>query len=58
MRLNQTEMKLYEKRKRLYMLTTAEVATILNCKPEDIFKCSVGNEVHPEVVQAVREWIA
>lgn len=57
MRLNQDEMRMYEEKKRRYMLTTSELATMLNAKPEDVFKCSVGHDVHPEVCEAVRYWI-
>lgn len=57
-KLTNEEKRLYEKKKQAYLLTTSDLATMLNAKPEDLFRCSIGQEVHPEVYEAVKEWIS
>jgi hypothetical protein len=57
-KLTNEEKRQYDKKKQAYMLTTSDLATILNVKPEDVFRCSIGQEVHPDVYEAVKEWIS
>lgn len=57
-KLTNEEKRLYDQKKTDYLLTTSELATILGAKPEDVFRCAIGQEVHPEVYEAVKEWIS
>lgn len=58
MRLTHEEMRQYETKKKDYMLTTTDLATMLGTTPEDLFKCSVGHDVNENVCDAVKEWIS
>lgn len=58
MKLTNEEKRQYEKKKQVYMLSTSELATLLAVKPEDLFRCTIGQEVTPDVYEAVKEWIS
>ena len=57
-KLTNEEKRQYEKKKQAYLLTTSELADMLHVKPEDLFRCTIGQEVTPDVYEAVKEWIS
>lgn len=57
-KLTNEEKRQYDKKKQAYLLTTSELAVMLGMQPEDVFRCSIGQDVHPEVYEAVKEWIS
>jgi hypothetical protein len=57
-KLTNEEKRQYEQKRQAYLLTTSDLATMLNTSPEELFRCSVGQKVTPDVYEAVKEWIS
>ena len=58
MKLTPEEINKFDEKKKLLMLTYADIITILIVNHVELSKATRGVEADSEVVQAVREWIA